>query len=524
MKIGIIGSGLMGGSLQKGIANGIAKGIDGVLLEGDWIEKIEEIDILILATPITAILEIAEKIAKRRARKKLLVLDIGSVKKRITETFEKLTDGFVKFLGSHPMAGTEKSGYENSDPKIFQGAVWVITPHNKNTEGSMTVAEELIRSLGAKPMRMDAAEHDRRAAIISQLPYLISKTLFDFVDPESLAMAGPGFKSMIRLAADNLEMRRELGRYNRENIAHCLKQYIDSLTNLLGSEMQEAKRTECDPASGSPKNYSFRRNPMKKIAYQGVPGSYSHMTALRLFGTEAAFLGLSQFSDVIEAVEKGSADAALLAIENTLIGPIYEVLDLIGESTLEINGETPTRIEHCLLTLPDAEIEEIRTVYSHPKALGQCLKFFRKHPNLLPEAYVDTAAAAGFVAKKKDPSAAAIASRMAGSIHGLKVCLANIEDNPENFTRFLLLSTKPSEGPKCTIRITLEHKPGKLAEILSVISKEGVNVTSIISRPLIGRPFEYAFYLDLETPSVSLLEEIKGKSKTFRNLGRYGAL
>jgi prephenate dehydrogenase len=234
MRIGIIGSGLMGGSLQKGIANGI----DGaVLLSGNWLDEIEEIDLLILATPITAILEIAEKIASRPRRKKLLVLDIGSVKKTITERFEKLTGGFLEFLGSHPMAGKEKSGYENSDPKIFQGAAWVITPHAKNTEGSLAAAEELIRSLGAKPMRMDAAEHDRRAAIVSQLPYLISKTLLDFADPESLAMAGPGFKSMVRLASDNLEMRKEIGRYNRENIEHSLKGYIDSLTNLLGSEI-----------------------------------------------------------------------------------------------------------------------------------------------------------------------------------------------------------------------------------------------------------------------------------------------
>jgi prephenate dehydratase len=260
---------------------------------------------------------------------------------------------------------------------------------------------------------------------------------------------------------------------------------------------------------------------MKRIAYQGVEGSYSHMTGVRLFGTNAVFLGLSQFSDVVEAVENGAADAALLAIENTLVGPIYEVLDLIGESALQINGETETRIEHCLLTLPAVEISEIRTVYSHPKALGQCLKFFRKHPFLVPESYVDTAAAAAFVAKKNDPATAAIASQLAGSSHGLQVCLANIEDNPENFTRFFLLSKQRTQGPKCTIRITLDHKPGSLVEILSMISKEGVNVTSIVSRPLIGRPFEYAFYLDLETPALSLLEEIERQSKTFRNLGSY---
>ncbi len=263
---------------------------------------------------------------------------------------------------------------------------------------------------------------------------------------------------------------------------------------------------------------------MKRVVYQGVEGSYSHMTAVRLFGTGAELVGLPQFADCIEAVETGEADEALLAIENTLIGPIYEVLDLVGDSSLHVLGETATRIEHCLLTLPETEIEQIKTVYSHPKALGQCLKFFRKHPFLSPEAYVDTAAAAAFVAKKKDPSIAAIASRLAGSIHGLKVCLANLEDNPENFTRFLLLSKEMGEGPKCTIRLTLKHEPGSLAKILTLISKEGVNVTSIISRPLPGKPFEYAFYLDLETPSQSLLAEIEAQAKSFRNLGRYGVL
>lgn len=263
---------------------------------------------------------------------------------------------------------------------------------------------------------------------------------------------------------------------------------------------------------------------MRRIAYQGIEGSYSHMTAVRLFGTGAKLAGLAQFADCIEAVEKGEADAALLAIENTLIGPIYEVLDLVGESSLHIQGETPTRIEHCLLTLPEAEVEGIRSVYSHPKALGQCLRFFRKFPFLAPEAYVDTGAAAEFVAKTKDPTCAAIASRLAGSIHGLKVCMANIEDNPENYTRFLLLAKKEAEGPKCTIRLTLEHKPGSLAQILSLISKEGVNVTSIISRPLPGKPFEYAFYLDLETPAATLLTEIERQAKSFRNLGHYGGL
>jgi len=229
MKIGIIGSGLMGGSLYKRI--------EGAVLLGDnWIDRIEEVDFVILAVPIFAILEIAEKIAQHPMKKPLLVLDIGSVKELITKQFETLTNGHLEFVATHPMAGKEKSGYEHSDPAIFEGAVWVITPHLRNSEAALQTAEELIRQLGAEPMRMDAKEHDRRAALISQLPFLISKALLDFVDPESLAMAGPGFKSMVRLASDNLEMRKEIGRYNRENIDHFLKGYVDSLKSLIGSE------------------------------------------------------------------------------------------------------------------------------------------------------------------------------------------------------------------------------------------------------------------------------------------------
>src|SRR3989344_1134084 len=214
---------------------------------------------------------------------------------------------------------------------------------------------------------------------------------------------------------------------------------------------------------------------MKTIAYQGVEGSYSHMTAIRLFGPACTVLGLPHFIDVFQAVENEEADLALLPIENTLVGPIYEVLDLLGDSKLQIQKETKTRIEHCLLTLPEANLEQIEKVYSHPKALGQCLKFFRKYPFLSQEVYVDTAAAASFVAKKKDPTIAAIASKSAATLHGLKVALHNLEDNPENYTRFILLGKEAAEGKKCLLRFTLNHQPGTLALILNMIAQEGVN-------------------------------------------------
>jgi len=226
MKVGIIGAGLMGGSIYKGCEGA-------VLFGDDWVERIGEVDLLILAVPVSAILEIGEKIAKTPISKPLVVVDIGSVKSDIAKQFASWTRDGLEFVATHPMAGKEKSGFEHSDPAIFQGAAWVVTPHPKNAEATLQRVEEWIRKLGAEPMRMDAAEHDKRAALISQLPYLISKTLKDFVDPESLAMSGPGFKSMIRLANDNREMRKEIARYNKKNIVHFLNGYIDALKSAL---------------------------------------------------------------------------------------------------------------------------------------------------------------------------------------------------------------------------------------------------------------------------------------------------
>lgn len=233
MKIGIIGLGLMGGSIYKKLKV-CSKEVVGV--GSDWVGQIDAFDLLILAVPIPAILEIGEKLASLPLKKPLLVLDIGSVKEPIAKKFEAWSNGQVEFLATHPMAGKEKSGFEHSDPTLFEGAAWVITPHAKNREASLQKAEELIHLLGANSIRMDAEQHDRQAALISHMPYLLSKALLDFVakeDPSSLAMAGPGFKSMVRLADDNSEMHKEIARYNEANISDFLRKYIGSLLKNL---------------------------------------------------------------------------------------------------------------------------------------------------------------------------------------------------------------------------------------------------------------------------------------------------
>jgi prephenate dehydrogenase len=229
-RIGILGLGLIGGSIFKAL-----KEKRDVVVGEDVLERLGEIDILILAVPISSILEIGKKLASKKLEAPLVILDVGSVKEVIAKHFEEWTKSSLEYVATHPMAGKEQSGFENSDPNLFQDAPWVITPHAKNTEIVLKQVEELIQLLGAHPIRMEASLHDKRAALISHVPYVISKALLQFVseeDRESLEMAGPGFKSMTRLARDNLALREEIGMYNKNNISAILKKWIKFLEQI----------------------------------------------------------------------------------------------------------------------------------------------------------------------------------------------------------------------------------------------------------------------------------------------------
>lgn len=226
--IGIIGLGLMGGSIAKAL-----EGKKQLFLDADLLDRLDEIDVLILAVPLSAILEIAQKIASLSSRKRpLVVFDIGSVKENIAEAFEQWTKEGLEFVATHPMAGKHQRGIEYSDSQMFQNAPWIITPHDKNTKETLQQVEDLLEMMGARTLRMTAKEHDRRAALVSHMPYCLSKALLEFVsmsDPQSLAMAGPGFASMTRLAHDNRDLHIQIGAYNKKNIANTLREFIDFL-------------------------------------------------------------------------------------------------------------------------------------------------------------------------------------------------------------------------------------------------------------------------------------------------------
>ncbi len=244
--IGIIGLGLIGGSIAKALKKrdptiAIAsidrnfeeaspKGAVDILFATPE-ELINWAELIILATPLSTLVPLAKEIAELCPKgKKLVVIDVGSVKGAVFPCFEMLTTENLEFLSTHPMAGKELGGFANSEPHLFQDCCWILSPHAKNTSGSLEMILRLVKSLGATPSLIDPKKHDRQVALISHLPALLSRSLMRFVektDPTSLAIAGPGFKSMTRLSYDNPQMQKEIGEFNREEIVKQLELFLE---------------------------------------------------------------------------------------------------------------------------------------------------------------------------------------------------------------------------------------------------------------------------------------------------------
>jgi chorismate mutase/prephenate dehydratase len=273
-----------------------------------------------------------------------------------------------------------------------------------------------------------------------------------------------------------------------------------------------------------------------RVAYQGVEGSYSHLTAQRRYSglPEGVLLeGFETFREAAEALREGAADRALLPIENTTAGSINETYDLLAEGGLAITAEAVSRIEHCLLGLPGARIEDLRTVLSHPQGLLQCQDFLRTIPWARAQTEFDTAGSARKVRERADPTVAAIAGESAARVYGLEVLRRGIQSQEGNYTRFVELSREPvhfaPETPaKTSLLLALPHEPGALAEVLGVLSRRGVNLVKLESRPIPESPFRYRFYLDVDgnaarDPVRGALAEAEPLTRELRVLGTYPA-
>ncbi|HXJ47312.1 MAG TPA: prephenate dehydratase domain-containing protein [Candidatus Dormibacteraeota bacterium] len=269
-----------------------------------------------------------------------------------------------------------------------------------------------------------------------------------------------------------------------------------------------------------------------RVAFQGERGAFSEAAAIQLLGDSITTIPRPTFDSAFAAIADGAADVLLAPVENTLAGSVVRVYDLLLESDLTVVAETILHIEHQLIGCPGATQADLRSVSSHPVALAQCEKFFLAHPNLKRVPTEDTAGSVREVISRGDKSFAGIAARRAAAIYGGIILAENIHDNPENFTRFVLLVPSAQaaqlaspEANKMSIALRLAHKPGALLAALEPFSRHGVNLQKIESRPIHGRPFEYQFYLDVETNSpVALnaaLAEVRSSTTFLRVLGLY---
>lgn len=271
-----------------------------------------------------------------------------------------------------------------------------------------------------------------------------------------------------------------------------------------------------------------------RVAFQGEPGAFSEAAAIQLLGESINTVPRATFEGMFRSIAEGAAEAILAPVENSLAGSVVRVFDLLLESRLAIVAETILPIEMQLIALPGASFDDIRTVASHPMALAQCERFFAAHPGWKRVPAEDTAGSVREAISAGDKSRAAIAGRRAAEHYHAVTLAERIQDNAENFTRFVLLVPEKEgafwltdDARKTSLAMRLAHRPGALLASLEPFAKHGVNLLKIESRPIHGRPWEYQFFIDVEAEDAANLDhalaEVRKATSELRVLGRYKA-
>ena len=284
-----------------------------------------------------------------------------------------------------------------------------------------------------------------------------------------------------------------------------------------------------------------------RVAIQGELGSNSHLAALNAVaegrmafgsqpgeptGSAPVILPCAQSADVFERLEDGIADLAVLPIENSLHGSVFEHYDLLLRSGVLIGGETMLRVRHNVIVAPGVRLEDLRRILSHPVALSQCRRWLREHAGIEAVPYYDTAGSVKEVVRTGSRDSAAIAPKLAAQEYGAEILVGGIEDHSANYTRFYLLMPPASplkrpDADKASIAFSLEHRPGSLIEALEVFRSAGLNLTKIESRPVPGSPWEYVFFVDVRFEHASDLEQalqqLQTRCEMVKELGRYVA-
>lgn len=317
---------------------------------------------------------------------------------------------------------------------------------------------------------------------------------------------------------------------NRLDEINSLEAQIQELIEKKNRLIDEAESSESRAANAwgfkAVDELSVDENTV--VVYQGVPGAYSHQAMHDYFGRNIKNRNVAKFEDVIETVRSGGADYGVLPIENSSAGFVNGIYDMVAMSGLTVVGGDEVRVAHMLMGTPGAELGDIKRVYSHPQGLMQCSDFL-KQAGYEQCPVANTAVGAVKVRDDGDVSSAAIASALAADIYELKILKSDIVNNENNTTRFVILSRCKEyvkNAKNVSICFALPHESGTLYSVLGHIKHDGLNMTSIESRPLQGRKWEYAFFITLEgslmdTATIDALERIDADSADFKIIGTY---
>jgi len=268
-----------------------------------------------------------------------------------------------------------------------------------------------------------------------------------------------------------------------------------------------------------------------QVAIQGELGSFSHEAAIVLVPA-ATIVPCATAVDVLQRLSSAQCDAAVIPVENSLVGSVVDFYDLFLEHSFVIEQEMQMRIRHNLMAASNATLPGLRKVFSHPVALGQCKRFFAANPHLEASGFYDTAGSVRHVMAANNPQFAAIASKQAAAHYGATILREGIEDREESYTRFWLICQPANAAiqnspTKLSVVFLLENRPGALLEALQTFAARQLNLTKIESRPMVGRPWEYMFYADVTIPNSNeadaALRDLAGICPLVKELGRYRA-
>ena len=361
-------------------------------------------------------------------------------------------------------------------------------------------------------------------------------------------------RQLVSLFCERMQVSADVAAYKRENgmpvtDAARERSLLSRVSELAGEEMEEHVRTlyasilslsrayqheKLNTSSklaakiaGARENTPALFPSRAKVACQGVEGAYSLKAAEKLFACpEVSFY--KTFGDVFDAIERGECRYGVLPIENSTAGSVTQIYDLMSCHRFYIVRALRLKVDHCLLATPGTKIEDIKEIVSHEQALAQCAGYIAKLPGVKTTAFPNTAKAAEYV-KTAGTGVAAIANRDCANLYGLTLLDEAIQDNGNNYTRFICISKQPEIYPgadRTSIILTVPHTPGSLSRLLSQIDAMHINLTKLESRPIPGHDFEFLFYFDLESPIESpallrLLGELESTSEKFRYLGTY---